>query len=261
MGFELDQCSSRVELVNKFMERMRSTLEEAKLALAKSKDDMARYYDQRCVPALKYQPRDKVYLDASDVSTTWPSRKLSHQHLGPFLIEQKVGNSAYRLRLPAAMKHIHPIFNMVKLTPAPEDPIAGRRAPPQPLLEIVDGEEEWVVEEILDSKVINQKLRYLVKWKDFGVEHNSWESLGTMCTHWNWYRSSIADTQEHLDTFGQWTSPPFTSNLSRRWDDATLRGGWMLGDTGFPPDLQPLYMFRPIDVDSGSPNPDSSTTQ
>ena len=29
----------------------------------------------------------------------------------------------------------------------------------------------------------------------------------------------------------------------------------MLGDTGFPPDLRPLYMFRPIDVDSRSPNP------
>ena len=57
---------------------MRSTLEEAKSALAKSKDNMARYYDQRRVPALEYQPEDKVYLDASDVSTTQPSRKLSH---------------------------------------------------------------------------------------------------------------------------------------------------------------------------------------
>ena len=154
---------------------MRSTLEEAKSALAKSKDDMARYYDQRRVPAPEYQPGDKVYLNASDVSTTRPSRKLLHQRLGPFSIERKVGNSAYRLRLPAAMKRIHPVFNVVKLTPAPEDPIAGRRAPPQPLPEIVYGEEEWVVEEILDSKVINQKLRYLIKWKDFGVEHNSWE--------------------------------------------------------------------------------------
>ena len=53
-------------------------LEEAKLALAKSKDDMARYYDQRHVLVPEYQPRDKVYLDASDVSTTRPSRKLSH---------------------------------------------------------------------------------------------------------------------------------------------------------------------------------------
>jgi transposase InsO family protein len=175
MGFEPNQPPSRVESVNEFTERMKSTLEEAKAALAKSKDDMSRYYNQRRTPAPEYNPGDKVYLDASDVSTSRPSKKLSHRRLGPFQIERKVGNSSYRLRLPVAMKRIHPVFNVVKLTPAPEDPIAGRRAPPPPLPEIVDGEEEWVVEEILDSKVINRKLRYLVKWKDFGVEHNSWE--------------------------------------------------------------------------------------
>jgi len=46
---------------------------------------------------------------------------------------------------------------------------------PPPLPEIVDGEEEWVVEEILDSRMVNRKLRYLVKWEGFGVQHNSWE--------------------------------------------------------------------------------------
>jgi hypothetical protein len=56
-----------------------------------------------------------------------------------------------------------------------EDPIPGRRAVPPPPPEIVDREEEWVVEEILDSKMMNRKLRYLVRWKDFGMEHNSWE--------------------------------------------------------------------------------------
>ena len=73
------------------------------------------------------------------------------------------------------MKHLHPVFNVVKLTPAPTDPIAGRHHPPPPPPEIIEGEEEWVVDKILDSKVINHKLRYLVKWKDFGIEHNSWE--------------------------------------------------------------------------------------
>ena len=47
MGFEPDQCPSRVESVNEFTERMKNTLEEAKAALAKSKDDMARYYNQK----------------------------------------------------------------------------------------------------------------------------------------------------------------------------------------------------------------------
>ena len=47
--------------------------------------------------------------------------------------------------------------------------------PSSPIPEIIDGEEEWIVEEILDSKVINQKLCYLVKWEGYGIEHNSWE--------------------------------------------------------------------------------------
>ena len=88
---------------------------------------------------------------------------------------KQVGNGMYRLQLPASMSRIHPVFNVVKLTLAPDDPFPGRHAPPPPLPEIIEGEEEWIVEEILDSKVINRKLRYLVKWKDFGIEHNSWE--------------------------------------------------------------------------------------
>ena len=73
------------------------------------------------------------------------------------------------------MSRLHPVFNVVKLSPATDDPIPGRRATPPPAPEIVDGEEEWVVEEILDSKMINRKLWYLVKWKGFGIEHNIWE--------------------------------------------------------------------------------------
>jgi len=73
------------------------------------------------------------------------------------------------------MSRLHPVFNVVKLSLAPPDPIPGRRTSLPPLPEIVDGKEEWVVEEILDSQMVNRKLRYLVKWEAFSVEHNSWE--------------------------------------------------------------------------------------
>lgn len=46
--------------------------------------------------------------------------------------------------------------------------------PPEP--ELVDGEEEWEVEEVLDSRLLRGKLKYLVKWKGFGREDNSWEA-------------------------------------------------------------------------------------
>ena len=53
--------------------------------------------------------------------------------------------------------------------------IPGRWMTSPPFLEIVDGKEEWMVEEILDSQMVNWKLHYLVKWEGFSVEHNSWE--------------------------------------------------------------------------------------
>jgi hypothetical protein len=54
MGFKLHQPLSKVEAVNKFTNQMRDTLEEAKLALTKAKDDMAKYYNQWRTPALVY---------------------------------------------------------------------------------------------------------------------------------------------------------------------------------------------------------------
>ena len=170
MGFEPGQLRSHLESVNEFKERMADALMEAKAALSKSKDEMAKYYNQRWTPAPNYQPGDKVYLDTSDIHTTRPSQKLSHKRLGPFSIVRKVRNRAYRLRLLPSMSRIHPVFNVVKLTQAPEDPIPGWHPQPPLLPKIVDGEEEWVVEEILDSRVVNWKLRYLVKWEGFCKE-------------------------------------------------------------------------------------------
>ena len=74
------------------------------------------------------------------------------------------------------MKRLHPVFNVVKLSPAPDDPIVGRRRNPPPPLELVDGEEEYIVEEILNSRMFRRKLQYyLVKWEGYGIEGNTWE--------------------------------------------------------------------------------------
>jgi len=180
MGFEPHQPPSKVEAVNEFTDRMKNTLEEAKSALAKAKDDMARYYNQRRTPAPTYAPGDRVYLDASDIHTTRPSKKLSHRRLGPFPVEQRVGTNAYRLTLPPSMKRLHPVFNVVKLTSAPTDPIVGRRTRPPPPPELVDGEEEYIVERILDSRMHRRCLQYLVEWEGYGTEGNTWEDAGNI---------------------------------------------------------------------------------
>ncbi|GLB34668.1 putative retrotransposable element tf2 155 kda protein type 1-like [Lyophyllum shimeji] len=177
MGFEPRPLNSNNETANEFFERMKLAQEEAKAALAKAKDDMARYYDQRRIPAPEYKPGDRVYLDASDIQTTRPSKKLSHRYLGPYTIERQVGPLAYKLRLPRSMSRLHPVFNAVKLRLAPPDPIPGRRArlPPPPTL--IDDEEWFDVEDILDSRFFRRKLQYKVKWKGYGYEDASWEPV------------------------------------------------------------------------------------
>jgi len=79
MGFEPRQNPSGLETVNEFMERMRTTIEEAKSVIRKAQDDMKKYYDQRRTPALVFKPGNKVFLDASDIWTMRPLQKLSHR--------------------------------------------------------------------------------------------------------------------------------------------------------------------------------------
>ena len=78
MGFEPGQQPSKLEAINEFASCMKSTLDEACMALTKSKDDMARYYNQRQTPAPTFVAGEKVYLDASDISTTRPNEKFAH---------------------------------------------------------------------------------------------------------------------------------------------------------------------------------------
>ena len=151
MGFEPDQPESRLETVNEFKTHMQRSLEEARSALAKAKDDMARYYDQQRVPAPEYQPGYRVYLDTSDIKTMRPSQKLAHRFLGPYTVVQRVVRNAYKLDLPPSMKRLHPVFNVVKLLPAPVHLILGRQAALPPPPELVDGEEHYELESVLDS--------------------------------------------------------------------------------------------------------------
>ena len=100
---------------------------------------------------------------------------MSHCRLGPFEIECQVGPLAYCLKLPHGMRQLYPVFNIVKLS-ATSDPILGRKPQALPLPIIVDGEEEWEVEEILDSCWHQRRFQFLVKWKGFSREHNSWKA-------------------------------------------------------------------------------------
>jgi hypothetical protein len=61
---------------------------------------------------------------------------------------------------------IHPVFHVSLLEPVATDPIPGQVPPPVPPI-IVDNEEEYEVEEILDFRRRRNQLQYLVKWTGY----------------------------------------------------------------------------------------------
>ena len=88
------------------------------------------------------------------------------------------------------MARLHLVFNVIKLLPAPEDPFLGRKVQPPPPPEIVDGEEHYEIERILDSRLTCDRLHFLVKWKGYGYEENSWipkEDLAAPVRLWEFY--------------------------------------------------------------------------
>ena len=174
MGFE-PTTASRLETVNEFAHRVSSTLEEARAALDKAQKDMALYYNRRRSPAPTYEPGDLVYVSAEDITTTRPSKKLSNRWLGPWKVVRKVGSMAYRVELPRRYGRIHPVFPVVKLMAAPKDQIEGRARIAVPPPELIEGEEEYEVESILDSHILRRELQFLVSWKGYGYEDVSWE--------------------------------------------------------------------------------------
>ena len=95
-----------------------------------------------------------------------PSQKLNHQKIGPFTVEEKIGQVNYHLKLPESMKRIHPVFHILLLEPAPKN------AKTQKNIEIKSNN-EYEVEKILDYKQISRQPYYLVKWKGYHTSENT----------------------------------------------------------------------------------------
>ena len=77
------------------------------------------------------------------------------------------------LKLPPSFKIDAPI-NVSHLRPSKAPTILGQQITPQPPID-VEGEPEYIVEEILDSRLQQNKLEFLIKWEGYTDENNSWE--------------------------------------------------------------------------------------
>jgi hypothetical protein len=77
-------------------------------------------------------------------------KKLNNKHLGPFLILEKIGESAFKLNIPRSWKH-HPIFNEALLTRFIPASFKRQDIPKPPLELDKEGIAVYEVESIVDK--------------------------------------------------------------------------------------------------------------
>ena len=103
----------------------------------------------------QFQSGDLVWLEGRNLKIDQPALKLAAKQYRPFLVVQVLSPVTYQLTLPEQWK-IHPVFHVDLLTPYKETTFHGVNYT-RPPLDLINNEEEYEVEKILDSRVRGRK--------------------------------------------------------------------------------------------------------
>ena len=160
---------------------MESVREEAQASLRIAADIMKDHNGGTLEGYQAYKVGDKVWLEGKNLKTVRPKAKLDAKRFGPLTITEVIGSDParainFRLNIPKSWKRIHPVFHAYLLTPYVETLEHGPNFP-EPPPELIDDEEEYPIEIILDGRPTRNKrgFKYLVKWEGYCDAHNMWK--------------------------------------------------------------------------------------
>ena len=89
---------------------------------------MAKYYNQKVANKKpQFKVGDWVMVNAKNIKTKRPSKKLDYKLSSKLEIEKLCGTNAYRLKLPPLCGKIHPVLHISLLEPYCQNTIPGRR--------------------------------------------------------------------------------------------------------------------------------------
>ena len=92
--------------------------------------------------------------------------------MGPYAIEEVVSSNMVKLQLPGLLR-IHPVVNVSWIVRYKEQVKGQKKEEGKPVE--VKGVEEWEVEKVLNKKKIRGVEKYLIWWKGFTAEGDTWE--------------------------------------------------------------------------------------
>ena len=217
MGFE-ERKKGKYAGAEKFVEKMKEIQEEAKAALKQAQEDMRKYANKKRSDADEYKVRDLVMLSTKDLKYQMVGRrteKLTEKFVGPYRVKEIISSNAVKLELPSTVK-IHPVVNVSSVRRYVGQVKGQRKEQPAPV--IIEGEEEWEVEQILNKRKVRGKNKYLVRWKRFTAESDIWEE-----------RENLENAKEAIEEFEREYRRDMEDVARQEREEETFRQGELSG--------------------------------
>lgn len=171
-------------------------LKFAKQCLTDAQQRYKHYADNKRMH-IQFNKDDKILLSTKNLTLKMiGSSKFMPRFIGPYRIMEQINQVTYRVKLPSELG-IHNVFHVSLLKPYFQD--NDYQPPPAPV--IIDDKPFYVVEQILNHRDVRRGKRserqYLVKWLNYGPEHNTWEPLSSFGSN-DLIKTYLSSLQENI---------------------------------------------------------------
>ncbi len=186
---EYESIRERLQItwVEDIFDHMNNTLIFAREALIKTREQMMNQANKH-TKKINYEIESKMFLNEQNIVTARSFKKLNDKMLDSFQITESV-DSFYKLKLSETM-HIHDVFHSELLRSAVDDSLSDQKNESSRSI-VINDEDEWKIDDILNFRRYRRRLQYRVKWKSYDNDLN-------------WYNADddeFMNAQEMIDDF------------------------------------------------------------
>ncbi len=175
MSFELnvieyESSHERLQTIKaeNISEHMNKTLKFARESLVKTQKQMMKQVNKHR-KEVDYKIESKMFLNERNIITARFFKKLNDKMLDSF-INLDLIDSSYKLKLSKFM-HVHNVFHSDLLRSAVDDFLSDQKNESSDSI-VINDEDEWKIDDILNSRQYQRWLQYKVKWNDYDNDLN-----------------------------------------------------------------------------------------
>ncbi len=177
----------QIDRAKNISEQMNKTLIFAREALIKTRKQMMNQANKHR-KKINYNIESKMFLNERNIVIARLFKKLDDKMLDSFKITDSV-DFFYKLKLSDTMR-IHDVFHSELLRSVVDDSLFGQKNELSKSI-VVNDEDEWKIDDILNFRRYQRRLQYRVKWKSYDNDLN-------------WYNADddeFMNAQEMIDDF------------------------------------------------------------